>query len=36
MNRRSGRWREAALIIALAGVLAALGTLGMGVLSTWK
>jgi hypothetical protein len=35
MNRRSGRWREVALIIALAGVLAAIGALGVGVLSTW-
>ena len=35
MNRRSGRWREVALIIALAGVLAAIAALGIDVLSTW-
>ena len=28
-------WRDLALIIALAGVLVALGALGMGVLATW-
>jgi len=34
-NRKPGRWRDVALIIALASVLAALGALGIGVLSTW-
>jgi hypothetical protein len=28
-------WRDLALIIALAGVLAAIAALGIGVLSTW-
>ena len=36
MNRTPGRWREMALIVALAGVLAALGALGIGVLATWE
>jgi hypothetical protein len=35
MNRKSGRWHEMALIVALAGMLAAIGALGIGVLSTW-
>jgi hypothetical protein len=32
---RPGRWRDVALVIALAGVLAAIAALGVGVLSTW-
>jgi len=32
---RPGRWRDVALVIALAGVLAAIAALGIGVLSTW-
>lgn len=35
LNRRSGRWREVALIIALAAVLVAIAALGIHVLSTW-
>jgi len=35
VNRRAGRWRDVALFVALAGVLAALAALGIGVLSTW-
>jgi hypothetical protein len=35
VNRRAGRWREVALFAALAGVLAALAALGIGVLATW-
>ena len=36
VNRRPGRWREVALFVALAGVLAALAALGIGVLATWE
>jgi hypothetical protein len=34
MNRRPGRWHDIALVLALAGLLAALGALGIGVLGT--